>query len=165
MRTPRRTPSGLGRIRLALGAAALLAALAAVGCGRRSMTNAQAGIPDRSPAALTERQQAVCDSVDAMRAFRREYFNSRLENAAPDYGPARHALADALARLRPGPGRPSDPEFEQATQALELALTAMDEVIPAMWLNDAHRLERGWALFDSATASLVEVLECRRLSH
>ena len=145
--------------KLLLLAAVTALATAASGCGRKKMTDAQAGIPDLGPAAGSARQAAVRDGAAAMRAFQREQVRARLEGAEPSYGPARAALAGALSRLRPGGGRPSAPGLEAVTESFEAALAAMDAILKAQASQDEAALDRGWVGFDAATESLLMALE------
>lgn len=147
----------------ALGALALAATLAASGCGHAKMTDAQAGVPDKSPAAANAREAALREGIEAMRRFRQESFKPA-ENPGSQIVPLagyRNNLTAAIGKLRPAPGRPAAAEYESATQALEMALAAMNDILSARSVKNEDSEERGWALFNAAAMSLAETLAPR----
>lgn len=137
----------------------LLAATLAAGCGHAAMTDAQAGVPDRSAQADSARVRALCDGVEALREFRRGHFAARKPGATPSDRTQRDRLAGAVDRLRREPSGVPAAKFEAAVQALEMGLSAMEQVLAASGRNDADGLDRAWAYFDAAIESLADALK------
>ncbi len=139
--------------------AALLAVVAASGCGRKPPTDAEFGLPDDSAQARAGREGALLDGVSAMMAFRREGLRASVEESAPNYAPARAQLAAAIARLRPAPGKMPAPQLEACIPPMQSALAAMDQVIAAGKAGDPVAAREGWTGFSQSVETLFMLLK------
>lgn len=147
-------PRRRGRIDVRTGAALclLLAFLAAsiAGCAGAKPREAA------NPAFLSHEAavDALLVGVDSLAGFRRERVVAESQKRPPDYAPARKALGDALATLRPADTLPS-PGYERAAIALETAQVAMDRIIEATRRGDGRAEEVGWEIFDQSVGDLL----------
>jgi hypothetical protein len=113
--------------------------------------------PASPPPVLSEQdaKSAIRAGVQSLADFRRARFEAESQRRPPDFAPARKALEDTLAVLRPSGGALGPVELEGVVLALETARDAMDGIIAATANGDARSEAVGWEMFDQSVGAII----------
>ncbi|HEY3490161.1 MAG TPA: hypothetical protein VGK27_08585 [Candidatus Deferrimicrobiaceae bacterium] len=113
--------------------------------------------PASPPSVLSDQaaKTGIRAGVQSLADFRRARIEAESRNRTPDFAPARKALGDSLAVLRPAGGALGPVELEGAVLALETACVAMDTIIAATANGDARSEAVGWEMLDQSVGAIL----------